>query len=353
MAFPIDQVISQAGQINKAGDSRALFLKEFGGEVLTLFKHSHLALNLTRVRTISSGKSAQFPMIGGTSAKYHKPGTLIEADAIGHIERTVTIDDIAISPVFIPSIQEAMAHYEYRGQYVENCSFSLSDLVDRNVFRMIAKASFITDASAAAAAGLQVLPEQKYTANIQLAAAGDELVGKKLVDALFKARTELRKANIRKQANVVFSPEQIEALTNIAQADAPAITWLNKDIAGSTQDGLLGNAMGNLPICRIAGFNIYESNNLPNQDESLGLVTDPEPLSDVAFGSGNAAKYRGDFSKLVGLVFVEDAVATTKLMDLTVKHVEEPLRIGDTILAKLAVGHDILRFECAISILAA
>ncbi|AHI30273.1 hypothetical protein [Marinobacter similis] len=53
---------------------------------------------------------------------------------------------------------------------------------------------------------------------------------------------------------------------------------------------------------------------------------------------------------MVGLAFTEDAVATTKLMDLQIRNVEEPLRLGETILAKLAVGHDMLRPGCSVVI---
>lgn len=106
MVFPVDQAISQSGQINKAGDSRALFLKLFAGEVLTMFRTRHIAMGLTRVRTIKNGKSASFPLIGKNTAKYHTPGKLIETNKIGHAERIVTIDDIAISPVFIPDIHK-------------------------------------------------------------------------------------------------------------------------------------------------------------------------------------------------------------------------------------------------------
>lgn len=346
MAFPIDQHLTQPGQLNKAGDSRALFMKLFSGEVLTTFQARHIAMNLTRVRTIKNGKSASFPLIGKNTAKYHTPGQLIETNKIGHAERIVTIDDIAISPVFIPDIQEALLHYDVRSQYSTECAEALAGLVDRNIFRMIAKAGYITSQAQAVAAGLKVLPEETYSQNIMLSAAGDEHDGAALVDALFRARTQLRKQNIFKPGHVVFGPEQIEALTNIAQGQTNAITWLNRDIAGSVNPNMEGNG----PVARIAGFTIYESNNLPTKNEAAGLIDDPEPLSDVEFGSGNAAKYRGDYSNVVGLAFTEDAVATTKLMDLQVRHVDEPLRLGHNIIAKLAVGHDILRPGCAVVI---
>ena len=50
--------VSHIGQINAAGDLDALWLKVFAGEVLTAFEENNVFLPLTRVRTISNGKSA-------------------------------------------------------------------------------------------------------------------------------------------------------------------------------------------------------------------------------------------------------------------------------------------------------
>jgi len=343
MAFPTDQAVTNPGQVNNANDSRALFLKVFSGEVLTAFHQTNIALGLTRVRTIKSGKSAQFPVLGSTVAKYHTPGSLVEADKLPSVERTVTIDDVALSAIFVADIDEAISHYEVRSQYSAEAAQTLANMIDRNIFRMVAQASFITDATAAGNAGLQVPSTgQKYTANIQLASANDELDGAKLVDAIFKARTQFRKNSITGELVCVLPPEQYEALVNVQ--DTNKVTWMNKDVGGAGSAG-----MGVIPY--VAGIKIYESVNIPQADESAGIVGDPEPLADAAVGSGNKTKYRGDYSKVVGLIFQKDAVATTKLMDVSTKWVPEALRLGETVLTTQAVGHDILRFECAVSIL--
>ena len=71
---------SRAGQINSAGDVSALFLKKFAGEILTTFEENNVFKPLHTVRTIESGKSAQFPVTGIATASYHTPGENI-ADA--------------------------------------------------------------------------------------------------------------------------------------------------------------------------------------------------------------------------------------------------------------------------------
>lgn len=341
--MPEQQVVNFAGQKNNSGDSRAMFLKIFSGETLTAFHQKNLFLGKTRTRTISNGKSAQFPVLGTTVAKYHTPGSLVTAEQLPNVERTVTIDDVALSALFIADIDEAMRHFEVRSTYSSEAGQTLADLIDRNIARMIAKASFITDATAAANAGLEVPSSgQAYTPNIMFGAAGDELIGARIVDGIFKARTALRRANIPTDGiEVALPPEQYEALVNVT--DTNLVTWLNKDVGGAGSVG-----MGTIPY--VAGLPIFETNNIPQVDESLG-INDAEPLADVAVGSGNQTKYRGDYSDVVGLIFHRDAVATTKLLDVSTKWVREDLRLGSTLLTTQAVGHDILRFECAISLL--
>ena len=65
---------SRVGQINSANDVDALFLKKFSGEILQTFEESNIFKPLHTVRTIDSGKSAQFPVTGVASADYHTPG---------------------------------------------------------------------------------------------------------------------------------------------------------------------------------------------------------------------------------------------------------------------------------------
>ena len=53
-----DTTVSRLGQINGAGDTDALFLKLFGGEVLVEFERATAFKGRHFVRPISNGKSA-------------------------------------------------------------------------------------------------------------------------------------------------------------------------------------------------------------------------------------------------------------------------------------------------------
>lgn len=54
-----DHTVSFAGQANGAGAADALFLKLWGGEVLTAFREYNAFATRTVVRNIKNGKSAQ------------------------------------------------------------------------------------------------------------------------------------------------------------------------------------------------------------------------------------------------------------------------------------------------------
>ena len=72
MAYNAD--LGAPGSVNSAGSRTALFLKVFAGEVLATFEEANVMKALHTIRTISSGKSAQFIVTGAASSRYHTPG---------------------------------------------------------------------------------------------------------------------------------------------------------------------------------------------------------------------------------------------------------------------------------------
>ena len=107
-------------------DQNALFLKVFANEVLTTFEETNVMKDLHTIRTISSGKTAQFPVIGTATAKYHTPGDDVFEDGgatptynqvIKHTEKTIHIDDVLLAATSIANIDELKNHYEVRSVY--------------------------------------------------------------------------------------------------------------------------------------------------------------------------------------------------------------------------------------------
>lgn len=334
MALP-HQNPSRLGQFNAAGDDRELFLKLYAGEVLTAYQEKNVFMDLHRVRTISKGKSAQFPMIGVASAKYHTPGEMIEGDSIKHGERVVTVDDLLISSQFIASIDEAMAHYDYRSTYSKEAGNVLSNTSDRNIARIIAKAASITDATAAQSVLGAAFDDETYTNNVTIGSVPTDAVdGKAIVNAIYAALEEFDKKNVDGEKVCVLPPAQYYALLNAT--DVTSATWLNRDVGGN------GSVSGGV-VPQVGGVRIVMSNHLPSVDETAG--TGLEPIT-----SSRTQAYRGDYSTLKGLIFTKDAAATVKLKDLAVESEYQIERQGTLMVAKYAMGHNILRPACAIAL---
>ena len=107
---------SRLGAVNAGtSDYQELFLKVFSGEILTAFAENNVFNDkLHTTRTITSGKSAQFPVTGTASAAYHTPGNQLTGGAILHNEKVINIDDLLIAQTFVAQIDELMNHFDVR-----------------------------------------------------------------------------------------------------------------------------------------------------------------------------------------------------------------------------------------------
>ena len=120
------------GENNGGGTTDELFLKVYGGEVLTAFETLNVMKSLQMIRTIPAGKSAQFPATWKVDASYHTVGAEIVGQTSNVSERVITIDDLLIADVFIPVIDEAKNHYEYRSEYSAQTGRALARKFDTN-----------------------------------------------------------------------------------------------------------------------------------------------------------------------------------------------------------------------------
>lgn len=302
---------SRLGQANLAGDEKALFLQVFGGEVLTAFNETNVALDKHFVRTIESGKSASFPTTWKGDADYHTPGTEIVGTGVAHNERIITIDDLLVAPRFIADIDEAMVHYEVRSLYSRDVGMSLARKMDVNIFR-----TMLLSARAAA----NITGANGGTVVNALNSRTDASV---LIDAIFAAATALDQKDVPKEDRVIFlSPTQYYLLIN---SGSRAIDKdLNPAGNGSVSEGV---------IYRIAGMPIVKTNNLPSTNVTTGL-----------------AKYQGNFSNTTALVAHRMAAGTVKLLDISLQMEWDIRRQGTLIVGRYAVGHGILRPDCAVEI---
>lgn len=303
---------SRLGIVNGSGADDALFLKVFGGEVLTTFADTNVFLPLTMVRTISSGKSAQFPVMGKNTAFYHTPGAEINGNQIKHAERVINVDGLLVSPVFIAKIDEAKNHYDVRSQYTRECGASLASQADKTIAQVLVN-------TARASATINGNPGGSKLVKASYATNSDDLS-----NGIFSIAQTFDEKDVPEQDRyVAVRPAQYYLMVAGTKV-------LNRDWggAGSYMDG---------KVLKVAGVSIVKSNHIPNS---------------VVTGSAQAV-YDGDFTNTVAVGFHKSAVGTVKLLDLQTEGEWDIRRQGTLIVAKYAMGHGILRPEAAVELAAA
>ena len=322
MAAP-DFNASRLGLINNAGGGtwagdNAMFLQVFGGEVLTAFKKATIFESLHTVRTISSGKSASFPIIGLNSAAYHTPGTMLTGTQMKHAEAVIKIDDKLVSNAFIADIDEAKNHYDVRSQYTTEMGNALAYTFDKNVAAMIAKAArtathFNTD-----------LPGGTRIKIV--AASKTAITGAQLATALFSAAQTMDEKNLPENDRYcVLAPAEYYKLVQTTDV-------INRDWGGA-------GAYADGTVLKVAGITILKSNHLPTTNRTTT--------------AGEQNDYTANFTDSVALTFNKQAVGTVKLMDLKMEQTGSDVHAlwqGTFMVASMALGTNILRPDCAIEI---
>ena len=333
--------VARSGRVGQSGDPRELFLKQFSGEVLTSFEEKNIAMPLHRVRTISNGKSAQFPSIGTIGAAYHQAGQTILGDTVDHNEVTVTVDDLLVSSAFVPKIDEAMQHYEVRSTYSAEMGNALANAADRNIFATIYKGSQTTSGG-----DLAGYWDGTAGSNGTITAGGAG--GQDFVNGLIASLQQFDKHDVGGEKTVVVTPETYYALFGADASSTMTNAAMNRDLGGNGSV-----ALGNAPT--IMGCKVLMSNHLPVAAQSTPAQLGEN--SGSTFGTGtdgadqvNATDYSENNGNLKGLVFTKDAAATVKLLDLGVESEYQIERQGTLMVAKYAMGHNVLRGKSAIAI---
>lgn len=301
-----NMVPSRLGQQDGAGSATALFLKVYGGEVLTAFEETNVMMERHVVRSISSGKSAQFPATWKGTASYHTPGTLLQGTAVNHNERVITIDDLLVADRFIANIDEAMNHYDVRSIYSQDSGRALAKAFDTNLQQVAALAA---QASATVSGG--------YGGDT-ITDADADTSGDSLIASIFDSEQNFDEKDVPSEDRYAFvKPAQYNLLAQVDKA-------INKDYTAGNGDYSKGT------IFSVAGMEVVKTNNLPQ-----GVVA-----------TGPSA-YQGTFSNNVCVCMQKLAVGTVKLIDLAVESEYKIEYQGTLMVAKMAVGHGILRPECA------
>ena len=309
--------VSEIGKVNNAGTADALFLKVFAGEVLTSFEQATVTADKHMIRTIANGKSAQFPVMGRSSAAYHTPGNEITGTDINHNEKIITINDLLISSHFIANIDEAKNHYDVRSVYSQEMGRALAFQMDKHVLQTMVQA----------AAGTANVGDSGYASGTIITSANSGTQAAALITALYDAAEAMDDAYVPSEGRCAFlKPEQYYLLANASNA-------INVDFSGQ---GSI--ATGQVP--QLAGLNLIKTPHLPTTNVT-GTGVD-------AGGAGGAQVVNA--SNTTAIVTHPSAVGTVKLMDLAVESDYDIRRQGTLMVAKYAMGHGVLRPEAAVQI---
>jgi len=332
---------SRVGQINSANDVDALFLKVFSGEILTTFEEANVMKELHTVRTISNGKTAQFPATGIATAKYHTAGENIADSGNSYLsdikknEITISIDDVLLSSTFLANIDELKTHYDVRSIYAAELGKALAKRFDIAVLKTLIAGARQDSTITGGVGGTQITGATLTT-------------GTGLLQAIYDVAQKLDEKDVPEDDRyAILTPTQYYKLIT----DASSNNALNRDFGG------VGSiATGSIP--QIAGISLYKSNHL--QDIiTLGAEANQDQDDDNAnndvfdvnhSGSGNGTGYNGNLASTGFVAGHKAGVGTVKLLDLATESEYQMERQGTLFVAKYAMGHGVIRPECCVEV---
>ena len=334
-------VLNRLGVIKgDAGDwskDNALFLKVFSGEVLTAFKRTCVFGDMVMKRSISSGRSAQFPVTGRFSATSVTPGAFIQGqEQMQQNEVVIRIDDYLTAAADIFSLDEAKSHFDQRSIYSTELGEALSRTYDKRIARLIAIGARTSTGDLTA--NKPNAADAPFRTGTQIDLAKATPTPNDLVAAVFAAAQALDEKDISSDNRVlVCSPEQFYTLI---QSDRAVNFDFNQQGAnGSYKEG---------QIARLAGFSIYSSNHIAQGNASA----DPGEAGYVFNGTVDDSAV--DMTNTKMLAFQRNGVGVVTLKDIQMSMTGNDYDVmynATKLKAQLAYGAGVLRPECCVEVI--
>jgi hypothetical protein len=314
------------GRVNTGGAEDALFLKVFSGEVLTSFERASKTEGADMVRSIASGKSATFPVMGRVGAEYHTPGAEIVGLNVNHNEKVITINDLLISHVFLSNLEEAKNHWSVRSAYSSEIGRALAFQKDKHILQTIGQAAQTSTANVADTS----YPTGTVLTNSAIASATASTSANGFIDSLFDAAKTLDNNYVPSEGRVCFlKPEMYYKLANATNA-------INVDFSGR-------GSIAEGKVSMIAGIKLIPVPHFVASNITTGADAGSATQGGSTPQAVNLANYEG-------LVSHPSAIGTVKLMDLATEMEYDIRRQGTLMVAKYAMGHGVLRPEAAVGI---
>ena len=270
-----------------------------------------------RTRTIRHGKSASFNYTGRMTGRYHERGKPILGSNNPPIsEQIIYVDDLLISDVAIYDLDELMLHFDVRQEYSKKVGESLALAFDDRCARL---------SVLAARHGAMNLDHDGGSVISHTQAEADPEVLAQMI--YLAAQTFDEKDVPEEDRHVMVKPAQYYALLNVKDL-------INKDIGGT-------GSYQKADLKWIADMQLHKTNRLPNGTKVSAKL------------AGEHNDYTGDFTNTVAVVMNREAIGTVKLRGLKLQKTGADFNVvyqADMLVASYAMGHGILRPECAIEL---
>lgn len=288
---------SNTGSRGAGDDILELSLKMYSGEVLTAYEQNNIARGTIMTKPTQGAKSEQFPILGtktrdssynptDASVQTHRPGDTITVDPYSNFERTIEIQGREYTSFQTDDWVEKVKHFETRSIYSMDNGLALANKVDRTIFSQIHKAVQGLDKSGSILTDLNnVNKASQYTkvhnvggVNDGFITIGDETVvgagagvttddikvssawnglssaskGDAFKDAIFRAQTSMKEADMYSPKILVTTPRGMEYLSN-------GSTVVNADFSKVNY-----GALDTMNVGMVAGLPTLVTNNLPS-----------------------------------------------------------------------------------------
>lgn len=289
-----------------------LALKVYAGMILEAFTKTIVTDGRHTKRTITSGKSAQFPVTGSVGTIFHTRGTHISFQQVGSNERVISIQDLMLAPIFIDILDDAKSHFDIRRIYATQQGQALAEATDLRVLMAMIAASN----QSANITGSNGTPAGQQITNAAIATDAAVLKG-----AVYDAAEIFDENNIPQMGRSLFvAPQQFYLLLQDGE-------FLDRDFGG---DGSRATAV----MRNAADFEIVKTNNLPTANET-GDTDFPTNL-------------QRDYSTSVAVASHMSSAGSVELIGVGFESEWDPDRQGWMLIAKQAKGFDYLRPEAAV-----
>lgn len=298
----------------------ALALKVFSGETLTAFERTSVTNGRVLERTISSGKSAQFPVFGRTTAHYLKAGQSLDdiRTNINQNERTIVLDGLLTADALVFDLDEFIAHYDFRSPYAAELGNALAISHDASVIAEIAKEALNPNENVTGngVGGVETTTLSSGTVGINKA------TGLAIYETLLKVRSKMSKNYVPTSDRYAYvDPDYYNALASV-------LDFLNRDYGanGTIKEG---------DVIRLAGFDIIECPHLTRGgDDNTHVIQGAGHVFPAAYADKHPI-----------VMCHKTSTGVLHLKNLSMEQARRPEYQADQMIAKMAVGIGGLRPE--------